>query len=141
MPGRRALTSVLLIAGALLAGCAGDDQRPGQQQLHATVTVGDTTVDTLPVCTGEQWSWLIDGSQGDHSVNAAVARSEQGAVAQWVKVRDIGGFTGSYWNNGVGKATATANGTTFTIRGELYGVNAQQPNVPATEPFHLVAQC
>ncbi|TFV58438.1 hypothetical protein E4P42_12100 [Mycobacterium sp. PS03-16] len=133
--------AVIMVA-TVLTGCGADGERPGAVERRARITVGDHTVTTTSFhCTQSGWSWLFDAGDGGGTVDAALRPTEDGAEAQWVKVRDLGGFTGSYWTGGVGDATASVDGTTFTVAGTLYGAASPEQNVPSSERFELVAEC
>lgn len=132
----------VIVVAAALTGCGADSERSATVERQARITVGGHTVTTTSFhCTQSGGSWLFDARDGGGTVDAAVRTTADGAEGQWVKVRGVGGFTGSYWTGGVGDATASVDGTTFTVAGTLYGAASPEQNTPSTERFHLVAEC
>ena len=70
-----------------------------------------------------------------------VLLSGKRAIPQWVKIRDIDGFTGSFWQGGVGSAHADVSNTAYTITGSAYGINSNNPNKVVTTDFKITAEC
>ena len=67
--------------------------------------------------------------------SVAIARSPQ-----WVKIRNFGGFTGSFWQGGVGDARVDVDNGAYTITGSAYGINSSNPNKVVTTDFKLTAR-
>lgn len=125
---------------ATLTGCSEQSQQPDSAPA-AKLTLGGEE-QTLPrlTCTQFKW-WSIAMSDGERSLSAAVDLWEGDSTAKFVKIRDIDGFTGSYWEGGVGNATTTFADGIFTITGDVYGISDREPNKTTTIPFELVAPC
>ncbi len=64
-----------------------------------------------------------------------------GSCRQWVKIRNVDGFTGSFWQGGVGDAHADLTNSAYTITGSAYGINSSNPNKVVTTDFKIVAEC
>jgi hypothetical protein len=62
-------------------------------------------------------------------------------IPQWVKIRDIGGFSGSFWQGGAGDAQAEVTNGAYTITGSAYGINSSNPNKVVTTDFKITAEC
>jgi hypothetical protein len=58
-----------------------------------------------------------------------------------VKIRNIDGFTGSFWEGGVGSAHVDATNNAYTITGSAYGINSSNPNRVITTDFKITAEC
>jgi hypothetical protein len=58
-----------------------------------------------------------------------------------VKIRSIGGFTGSAWQGGVGDAHVDLAKNTYTITGSAEGINSNNPNKVVAEAFKITAEC
>lgn len=126
-----------------LTGCSAPPQVTSEQS--ATVTVGGSTVSPEQVsCDRWQWFWTIDVGDASHGAEAVFLLNGTAATAKWVKIRDLDGFTGSYWEGGAGSqvpATVSVAGTRYTIAGNAYGYGPNNPNKPGTESFRIVASC
>jgi hypothetical protein len=58
-----------------------------------------------------------------------------------VKIRNIDGFTGSFWESGVGDAHADVTNSAYTITGSAFGINSSNPNKVTTTDFKITAEC
>lgn len=63
------------------------------------------------------------------------------AIPQLVKIRIIDGFTGSFWEGGVGNGHVDVTNNAYTITGSAYGINSSNPNKVITTDFKIVAEC
>lgn len=128
------------VAVVCLAGCSEQPRVASEQS--ARVTIGNSTNAAQSVdCSQWQWFWTIDVGDETHGAEAVFRLSGTKATAKWVKFHDFDGFTGSFWEGGVGHATATVTGNTYTVAGDAYGYGPKDPNKPGTESFRIVAYC
>ena len=67
--------------------------------------------------------------------------SGETVIPQWVKIRNVGGFTGSFWQGGVGDAHVDLAQSAYTITGSAYGINNSNPNKVVTTDFKITAEC
>ena len=67
--------------------------------------------------------------------------SSDRVIPEWVKIRNVDGFTGSFWQGGVGDARAGLAGSAYTITGSAYGINSSNPNKVVTTDFAITAEC
>jgi len=129
----------VLMAGAGAAGCAQAQTTP-RKPAHLTIDGASHT--TRPAaCSQDQAYRTIDIRDRDGAVEAVVLISGYRAIAQWVKIRNIDGFTGSFWEGGVGDAHADVTNNAFTIAGSAYGINSNNPNKVVTTDFKITAEC
>jgi hypothetical protein len=77
----------------------------------------------------------------DGEVEAVVLLSGYRAMPQWVKIRNVDGFNGSFWRGGVGDARVDLNNDAYTITGSAYGINSSNPNKVVNTDFKIVAEC
>ena len=139
---RHRLAVVVAAALMTVAAGAGCSQPQTVAQSSARVTVGDHTYTTrAPQCTQLQSFRTITIADHEASVEAVVLLTGQRTIPQWVKIRDFGGFTGSFWQNGVGDAAASLGRTTLTITGSAYGIQSSNPNRSTTTSFEITAKC
>ncbi|HZQ31099.1 MAG TPA: lipoprotein LpqH, partial [Mycobacterium sp.] len=61
--------------------------------------------------------------------------------AKSVVITNVGGFTGSVFENKIGDAQAQVIGTTFRVQGTAQGANVDDPNHPASATFDIKANC
>jgi len=129
--------AVLVIAG--VAGCA-ESQTVPRKAAHLTIN-GATHATPPAACSQDQGYRTIDISERDGKVEAVVLLSGDRVIPQWVKIRNVGGFTGSFWEGGVGNARADVARSAFTITGSAYGINSDNPNKVVTTDFKVAAEC
>jgi lipoprotein LpqH len=161
---KKALVGVA--ASAVVAGIAGcssstSPQPPGTlpaDTAHVTVNgqsagnmrditcgqVGDGALGTknsnqyVTIETGDQttgWSAVVQ------SVLTPDAPGGFKLATKSVEIRNLGGFTGSYWQGLTGNADAAVTGNTYKISGTVDGFNTDQPNKRATATFEIKAAC
>ena len=129
----------VLIAGAGVAGCGQAQTVPRKA---ARVTIGAATHTVRPAsCTQTQSYRTLDISDHDAHVEAVVILSGYRAIPQWVKIRNFDGFTGSFWQGGVGDAHADLTNNAYTITGSAYGISNSNPNKTVTTDFKIIAEC
>ena len=134
-----ARAAVALVVVATIAGCAQVETIPRRA---ARLTIDGNTHNTrAPACSQDQSYRTIDIRDHDGRVEAVVLLSGERAIPQWVKIRNIDGFTGSFWECGVGDAHVDMAKNTYTITGSAYGINDSKPNKVVTTDFKISAEC
>ncbi len=130
----------VLIAGA--AGVAACGQAQTTPRKAARLTIDGATHTTRPAaCRQDQSYRTIDIADRDGQVEAVVLLSGYRAIPQWVKIRNVDGFTGSFWEGGVGDAHVDLTNDAYTITGSAYGINSSDPNKVVTTDFKIIADC
>jgi Mycobacterium 19 kDa lipoprotein antigen len=132
-----------LILAAAIAGCGAAQTIPRHA---ARLTIdGNTHTTRPPACSQMQGYRTIEvvdhGGDPDGRVEAVVLLSGDRVIPQWVKIRNVSGFTGSFWQGGVGDAHVDLAHNTYTITGSAYGINNSNPNRVVTTDFKLIAEC
>ncbi|WP_374026009.1 lipoprotein LpqH [Mycobacterium sp. HNNTM2301] len=139
MRNRLCAVAVLVIAGVGLAGCGQAQTTPRKA---ARLTIDGATHSTRPPsCSQNQQYRTIDIKDHDGGVEAVVLTSGYRVMPQWVKIRNVDGFTGSFWEGGVGDAHAEVTNDAYTITGSAYGINSSNPNKVITTDFKISAEC
>ena len=96
------------VAVTVVAGVAGCAQAQTVPRTAARLTIDGATHSARPAaCSQNQAYRTLDIPDCDGSVEAVVLLSGDRVIPQWVKIRNIDGFTGSFWEGGVGDAHAT----------------------------------
>jgi hypothetical protein len=67
--------------------------------------------------------------------------NSKGPTAESVAINNIGGFTGSYWQNLQGSANTSMVDQTYRITGTASGFHTDNPSARATEKFTVDAAC
>ncbi|MGZ4511913.1 MAG: lipoprotein LpqH [Mycobacterium sp.] len=129
----------LLIAGVGVAGC-GQAQTTPRKAARLTID-GATHTTRPPSCSQNQQYRTIDIKDRDGGVEAVVLTSGYRVMPQWVKIRNVDGFTGSFWEGGVGDAHADVTNDAYTITGSAYGINSSNPDKVVTTEFKIIAEC
>src|ERR1700747_2712264 len=120
---------MIAIAFVVVAGIAGCAQAQTKPLRAARLPIDGATHPTRPpACSQLQSYRTIDIRDRDGQVEAVVLLSGYRAVPQWVKIRNIDGFTGSFWEGGVGSAHVDVTNRAYTITGSAYGINSGNPN-------------
>ena len=133
---------VIAIGLALVAGVAGCSQAQTTPLRAARLTIDGTTHSTRPpACSQLQSYRTIEIPDRDGHVEAVVLLSGYRVIPQWVKIRNIDGFTGSFWQGGVGSAHVELTDRAYTISGSAYGINSRNPNKVVTTDFKISAEC
>jgi hypothetical protein len=129
----------VLIAAAGVAGCGQAQTVPRKA---ARVTIGGATQTARPAACSQTQSYrTLDIGDHDAHVEAVVMLSGYRAIPQWVKIRNFGGFTGSFWQGGVGDARVELTNNDYTITGSAYGISSSEPNKTVTTDFKITAEC
>ena len=137
--GLVARAAVALVLAATSAGCGAAETIPRHA---ARLTIdGNTHTTRPPACSQMQGYRAIDIVDHDGRVEAVVLLSGERVIPQWVKIRNVGGFTGSFWQGGVGDAHVDLAQGTYTITGSAYGINNSNPNKVITTDFKIIAEC
>ncbi|BBY83525.1 lipoprotein LpqH [Mycolicibacterium pulveris] len=133
-----AMAAVALIAGT--AGCAAQPAALGSTTAKVTIN-GESTGGPHPVvCSQTGWAWTIETPDQDKGFTAGIDTGDEVSV-QSVEFRDLGGFTGSFWNGNIGEADITTEGGTFIINGSADGAFTDNPSEAVTATFHIEANC
>ena len=137
--------AALVIVGGI-AGCSSSPPTaprqpgtlpPGTAQL--TINGKDAGPTHAVNCSQVDWTWIIDA--GDKAAGATAVVEGGGALtAKSVEIRNLDGFSGTYWDGNGGKADASIVGDTWMITGTVDGFPTDNPK-PATATFEVKANC
>src|ERR1700751_3210602 len=133
---------MIAIACVIVAGVAGGAQAQTTPLRAARLTIGGATHTTRPpACSQLQSYRTIDIRDRDGQVEAVGFHTAYRAIPRWVKIRNIDGFTGSFWEGGVGSAHVDLTDSAYTITGSAYGINSSNPDKVITTDFKISAEC
>ena len=143
------LTHSRLLAGvaaaAALVSCSDPAPAPptgGLSAGTAEVTVNGTRVNaTHDVnCSSEGAVTTINTGDDKSGTTSAVDTSE-GASVQFAQIRNLGGFTGSYWAQLDSPAKVEQTGRTFLVNGTANGFNDSNPSARISQTFSIRVAC
>jgi hypothetical protein len=121
-------TRLLAVGFILIVGMAGCGQAQTMPRKAARVTIDGATHTARPAACSQIQSYrTIDIGDQNGQPEAVVVLSGDRVIPQWVKIRNIDGFTGSFWLGGVGDAHADVTNSAYTISGNAYGINSGNP--------------
>lgn len=137
--------SVLLLAGGM-AACSTvkpPNKIPGELNAGASeVTIAGAVVarSTSVSCSPEGTVTTIDTGSKDEGTTSTVS-NDGGLGAKSVVLRNVGGFSGSYWE-GLGDAgRVTMKDRTYEITGTAMGYSADDPIHRKPETFSIRVAC
>lgn len=135
---------IRLVAAAatlILAGCGSQAAAIGTHTAQVTINGKDAGNALQVNCSQVGWNWVIE-SPGEKSGFTAAVETGGTPAAHSVQIRDLGGFTGSYWEGTVGKGELSITGDgVFTISGTAEGSYADDPTGEATATFEIQTSC
>ena len=136
----RIAVAAAAIAVAVLGACTPRSQTPLSGTASVTVNGNDAKFNVV-TCTQVQWYRTIHiGGDFAGATIVVDGRSER-AIAESVRIQNVGGFTGMYSQGGGGDADMSLSADKFTITGTANGYRVDKPNEPATATFKILATC
>lgn len=128
-----------MVVAAGLSACGQAQTVPRKA---ARLTIDGVTHTTRPATCSQEHSYrTIDIRNHDSTVQAVVLLSGDRVIPQWVKIRNVDGFNGSFWHGGVGNARADRARNTYTVAGSAYGISSKKPNTVVSTDFNIRAEC
>ena len=140
---RRYFVAAALLAAVGVAGSAGCSSPPAALGNHDAKVIinGKATNSVQPVtCTQYGQSWTIQTLDKEPGFTATLQLGDT-VTAQTVDIRNLGNFTGIYWNDNLGKASASVNQGKFNVKGEAKGAFADTPTESTTASFDISTTC
>ncbi|HEX2214309.1 MAG TPA: lipoprotein LpqH [Mycobacterium sp.] len=139
------VAATTVVAGSIQACSDARDNAPPQHGLAsgtASVTINgqDTGGKHAVLCNQIQWSLMIETPTPAPGFTVLIDTGPE-ATAKFVKIRDLGGFTGSYWRGGMGDGEATRDPDLYTVTGSAYGIHTDAPNRPTNATYRIRAAC
>ncbi len=137
---RRFPAAVALLLAAGVAGCSSPPAALGTHDARVIIN-GEATSALQPVtCYQDGQSWTIKTLDKEPGFTATLQLGDT-VTAQAVEIRNLGNFTGTFWNDNLGKASAKVNQGKFTVSGEAQGAFADKPNQSTTATFDITTTC
>jgi hypothetical protein len=142
---------VLIAAAAMLwigvtAGCSADAAAPARPGVlppgTATLRVDGKDVGTTDSVRCESIDWMTRIHTDLHAAGVSAMVSNANKLkAEFVRLQDLDGFTGSYEHALQGEAAVTMTGATYHIAGAALGFNKSEPTRLKAETFSIKVSC
>ena len=85
-------------------------------------------------------AWTIETLDKEPGFTATINLGDT-VTAETVNIRNLGNFTGTYWDDNLGKAQAKVSSGKFNVSGEAQGAFADKPNQSTTATFDITTDC
>jgi ipoprotein LpqH len=140
---------VLAVAVVLIVGAGCSSQQAANKPAPGTLppgtaelSVNGSTARVTDAVQCESIEWLKTISTGDEASGVTVMLSSaKKLVAEFVRFRDVDGFTGSYDRHLQGEAAVAMTGPTYRVAGTAVGFAGAKATERTTEPFELRVSC
>ena len=140
-----AVTAIVLIIGAI-SGCG---QHVGAQPAPGTLPPGtaEVTIDNQDLGTTYSVACSPVGTMTTITTGEAgrgttsVVENAKNLLASSVELRNLGGFTGSYWAGFGDQTKVGMTGNTYSIAGTATGFRAENPDARISVPFAIRVSC
>jgi lipoprotein LpqH len=139
------IAATALVIGSSAACSSGHPAKPNPGVLPAGTA--QLTIDgrELPPTTAVECApaeqYLTTIKTGDDVSGATVTVSNANKLTvEFVRIRNLGGFSGDYDRHLAGTATVALTENTYHITGAAFGYGPKSPE-PTTEPFTLAVSC
>jgi ipoprotein LpqH len=148
MENRFVTIAGLVILAGILAGCSSSQpsapsRPPGALPVGtAQVTVDSADAATIGSVSCNQSASLVTITAGDNAggMTALVDLASKPTVKS-VSIHNLGGFTGSYWQDLGSPAQVSTGAKTYEISGSADGFHTDSPSFRKTETFAIKVAC
>ncbi len=137
---RRFPVAAALVVAAGVAGCSSTPEALGTHDAKVIINGKATNAPQPVTCSQNGQSWTIRTMDKEPGFTATIQLGEP-LTAQTVDIRNLGNFTGTYWNDNLGKAQAKVTQGKFNVSGEAKGAFVDKPNQPTTATFDITTNC
>jgi lipoprotein LpqH len=141
----RVAAAAMLLIG-VTAGCSSNQAAPARPGVLPPGTAvlsidGKDVGETYSVrCESIDWMTRIHTDLHASGVSAMLSNANK-LKAEFVRLEDLDGFTGSYEHALQGEASVTMTGPTYHITGAALGFNKSEPTRLKAETFSIKVSC
>ena len=140
----RVTASVVALVIGTAVGCSSSSDKPKPGVLPpgtAQFTIDGKTTGTTGTVHCAAVEWVTTIKTGDDATGVTVMVIEKGKpVVEFVRIRNLNGFSGDYNRNLEGSATVAMTDATFRIDGTVVGYGPTSI-APTTQPFTVKVAC
>jgi lipoprotein LpqH len=137
---RRSIAAAALLVAVGAAGCSSAPAALGTHDARVSINGKATNALQPVICTQTGTSWTIESTNKDPGFTATIRLGDE-IKAQAVNIRNLGDFTGTFWEGNLGKAKAEVENGQYSISGEAKGAFSDKPNQPTTATFDITTTC
>lgn len=147
MDNRFAVVASATAVIASLAGCSNTPPEPALRAGEVPVGTAAVTVNGQDLGRTDAVSCVREGARttittGDEQAGTTtVVSNNKGLATKSVSIRNLAGFTGTYWDGLDGTIAVHTAGATYEFSGEAVGFNADKPSQRATGSFVIKVAC
>jgi ipoprotein LpqH len=139
MKRRFPLAAALFVAVGV-AGCSSPPAALGTRDAKVIIDGKATNAPQPVTCYQTGQSYTIETLDKEPGFTATIQLGDP-VTAQVVDIRNLGNFTGIYWDDNLGKAQAKVSQNKFSVSGEAQGAFADKPNQSTTATFDITTSC
>lgn len=139
MKRRFPLAAALFVAVGV-AGCSSPPAALGTRDAKVIIDGKATNAPQPVTCYQTGQSYTIETLDKEPGFTATIRLGDT-VTAQAVDIRNLGNFTGIYWDDNLGKAQAKVSQNKFSVSGEAQGAFADKPNQSTTATFDITTSC
>ncbi len=137
---RRITAAAVFLLAAGVAGCSSPPAALSTRDARVIIN-GKATNALQPVsCSQTGQSWTIETTDKEPGFTATIELGDE-VTAQAVDIRNLGNFTGTFWDDNLGKAQAKVSQGRFNVSGEAEGFFVDKPNHRVTATFDITTDC
>jgi hypothetical protein len=137
---RRFPAAAVLFVAVGVAGCSSPPAALGNHDAKVIIDGKATNALQQVTCSQTGQAWTIQTVDKEPGFTATIQLGNT-VTAQTVDIRNLGNFTGTYWQGNLGKAQARVNQGKFNVSGEAKGAFADKPNQSTTATFDITTEC
>lgn len=137
---RRFPAAVALVVAVGVAGCSSPPAALSTRDARVIIDGKATNAPQPVTCYQTGQTWTIETVAKEPGFTATIQLGDT-VKPQVVEIRNLGNFSGEYWDDNLGKAQAKVSQGKFTVSGEAQGAFADKPNQTTNATFDITTQC
>lgn len=136
----RVRSSALLLMLVVSACSTANSELLNRSTAHVTLNGAQVLTDDAVQCHQLQWTWTIESVQQEPGFTAIVETGNS-LTGKIVRIRNLGGFTGSAIGEAAEDIKVGLDGFNYTLSGTAHGSYADHPGKQTTAEFRIQAEC
>jgi hypothetical protein len=143
----KSVVCIALLAPLMIVGCSTDPGLPQLRPGELSAGTAQVSISGRPAVASESVRCVPAGAQtaittgGEESGTAATIDTSGALTPLSVEVRNVGGFSGSYWHGLDDEPDVTLTGRTYLIEGTAMGYGEENPTERVAEEFSIQVAC
>jgi lipoprotein LpqH len=137
---RRFRVAAALVVAVGVAGCSSPPAALSTRDARVIINGKATNAPQPVTCYQTGQTWTIETLDKEPGFTATIQLGDT-VTPQVVEIRNLGNFSGTYWDDNLGKAQAKVSQGKFNVSGEAQGAFADKPNQSTKAAFDITTQC